>query len=489
MKTTMNSEMTARCGRGLALAACVALLAACGGPRVDRSGWECWEDEPCAEGDFCNASHMCEQEMIADIPGVDPIALGSFNDGIRAMNATPRDYVGALAAFERAVEQDPDFWEAYENQGLILLDLGRYRDAAAVFEREAEVVEDLVSRDWPVEPRLEIYLNIGKARALAGDANGASEAFGRMLQIDPENAEARANLAALNVQTGNPDSARQFIQELLILSQNDVGALSVLASIAKDSGDVQLAEYLWEKCLQEIDAATAMLEVECPRWADAAGVVGDGEEVTAEEEYCAQYEDLTDEQVSLRRAYNQRRGDRMIKLLSDIQNELGIVAWNEDDDDAAESFFRQAVDNNPSNAAARMNLGTVYLEYASWDAACQQFAETLALRPRERDALIGHAACAYGAGDIETGFARYELAHEEYSSDPFITTTLGDLAFQDLGDYELALEWYGRTLAMRGTNIDTCDQADEVCQKMRSIRDVMRQQRELQQQLEQQNQE
>lgn len=484
---TMNVRLRPALGLSLGLALSAV---ACGGPKVDRTGWECWEEVACAEGYFCNAEHLCEQVLIEDIPGVDPIALGAFNDGIRAMNASPRDYAGALAAFERAVAQDPDFWEAYENQGLILMDLGRYRDAAEVFETEATVVEDLVTRDWPVEPRMEIYLNIGKALALAGDTNGAAEAFGRMLQLDPENVEARANLAALNVQTNNPDSARQFIQELLILSQNDVGALSVLALIAKDSGDVQLAEYLWEKCLQEIDAATAMLEVECPRWAGDADGSGEAtEEVTAEEEYCAQYEDLTDEQVDLRRAYNQRRGDRMIKLLSDIQNELGIVAWNEDRDDAAESFFRQAVDNNPSNAAARTNLGTVYLEYASWDAACGQFAETLALRPRERAALIGNAACAYGSGDLETGFARYEEAHEQYPEDEFITTTLGDLAFQDLGDYELALEWYGRTLALRGVNIDTCDQqSDEVCQKMRSIRDVMRQQRELQEQMQQQNQ-
>lgn len=469
----------------IGLSAGLALSVACGGPKIDRTGWECWEEVACAEGYFCNANHLCEQELIADIPGVDPIALGAFNDGIRAMNASPRDYTAALAAFERAVAQDPDFWEAYENQGLILMDLGRYQEAAAIFEREAGVVDDLVSRGWPVEPRMEIYLNVGKAHALAGNATAAAEAFGRMLQLDPQNVEARANLAALNVQNGNPDSARQFISELLILSQNDVGALSVLALIAKQSGDVQMAEYLWEKCLQEIDAATAMLDVECPQWGGDVGAASSdgGEALTPEEAYCAQYEDLSEEQIALRRAYNERRGNRMTKLLSDIQNELGIVAWGEDRDDDAESLFRQAVDNNPSNSAARVNLGTVYLEYASWDAACEQFGEALALRPRERSGLIGYAACAYGSGDVEQAFTRYELTHRQYPNDEFVTTTLGDIAFQDLGNYELALEWYGRTLGLRGTNIDSCNpDSDQVCRKMRSIRDVMRQQRELQQQ-------
>ena len=65
---------------------------------------------------------------------------------------------------------------------------------------------------------------------------------------------------------------------------------------------------------------------------------------------------------------------------------------------------------------------------------------------------------------------------------------MGDIAFQDLSDYDLALQWFGRTLAMRGVNIDSCDQAnDAICQKARSIRDVQRQQREMQQQQQQNN--
>ena len=454
------------------------MLGACGGPRIDRTGWECWEEVPCAEGYFCNADHLCEQELIADIPGVDPIALGEFNNGVRAMNSSPTDYQAALASFQAAVDQDPDFWEAYENLGLVQMDLGMYSEAAATFRAEAEVIDDLVGRDWPVEPRMEIYLNIGKALALAGNRDGAAEAFGQMLALDPENAEARANLAALNVQTNNPDAARLFIQELLVLSQNDVGALSVLALIAKESGDMQMAEYLWEKCLQEIDSATAMLEVDCDPY-----LAGEGDVESAEMGWCSQYQDMDAETRALREAYNTRRGERMTKMLSDIQNELGIVAWGEDDDDVAERFFRQSVTNNPSNSAARVNLGTIYLEYASWERACTEFAEALALRPRNREALVGFAACAHGSGDVEMALARYEAAQSEYSSDQFITRKLAQITFQDLGDYETGLEWYDRLLGLQGTNRETCDPStNEDCGIARSIVNVMEQQRQMQNQ-------
>ncbi|MCB9532958.1 MAG: tetratricopeptide repeat protein [Myxococcales bacterium] len=455
----------------------LAAVAACGGPQIDRSGWQCWEEVACAEGYFCNASHQCEMQMIADIPGVDPAALAAFNDGIRAMSESPVDYSSARAAFSRAIEIDADFWEAYENIGLIDMDLARYSDAADMFRREAAVIEDLVSRDWPVQPRLEVYLDIGKALALSGDTAGAAEAFATMLQSDPENVEAQANLGALNLQQRNLEGARQFVQGLLVQAQNDVGALSVLALIAKDSGDMHLAEYLWEKCLQEIDSATAMVDVDCESLERS-----EGETLTPEEQYCSQYEGLTEEQASLRRAYNTRRGERMTKLLSDIQNELGIVAWNDGRDDEAESFFRRAVENNPSNSAARVNLGTVYLKYASWSAACEQFGSALGLRPRNREALVGDAACTFGGGDAQAALQRYETALQQYPDDTFITESMGDIAFQSLSDYELAMQWYGRNLQQKGTNIDSCDaNADQVCRKIRSIRDVMRAQREAQQ--------
>ena len=156
---------------------------------------------------------------------------------------------------------DEDFREAYENVGLLQMDLGLFREAAATFEAEEAKVRELMDRDWPVEFRMEIFLNIGKAGA-RGQPQRASDAFNRMLEFDESNAEARANLAALNVANGNYDAAQTFIGELLQMTQNDVGELNVLALIYKEQGDLQMAEYLWEKALGEIDNAVSRLDDE-----------------------------------------------------------------------------------------------------------------------------------------------------------------------------------------------------------------------------------
>ena len=447
MQKNMWTMRRALCASALGFAASAV---ACGGPQIDRTGWECWEEQPCGEGFLCSETHECVPE-IQDIPGVVPAALAEFNRGIVAMNASPPNYTGALAAFERAVVLDPDFWEAYENIGLLQMDLGMYREAAATFEAEEAKVRELVDRDWPVEFRMDIFLNIGKSHALAGNQAAAEAAFNEMLTLDERNAEARANLAALYVRFGNFENAQAYIGELLELTQNDVGALNVLALIYKEQGDMQMAEYLWEKAIGEIGAAVDSL---------------DNEE---------QYEGLTEQQREALARYNASRAERMLKLQADIQNELGIVAYAEGETDLAEQLFRTAIGTNPTNAAARTNLGTVYLEYAFWDAACEQFEESLALRPRDRAGMVGYAACSYGGGDVETGYAAYERAHDAHSGDAFITEQLLNIAFRELNDYDQTEEWCAVNLEQRGQQLSSCDASnDRTCALCRSI-DQLRQ--------------
>lgn len=440
--STMNWTKKVALGAGtLALGA----LAACGGPQIDRTGWECWEEMPCQEGFLCTEAHLCVPE-IQDIPGVQPLALAAFNEGIVSMNASPPQYEAALASFERAIELDEDFWEAYENVGLLQMDLGMYREAAETFEAEEAKVRELIEREWPVEFRMEIFLNIGKAWALAGNQQRASEAFNRMLEFDEQNAEARANLAALNVANGNYDAAQTFIGELLQMTQNDVGALNVLALIYKEQGDLQMAEYLWEKALGEIDNAVGRLDDE------------------------QQFEGLNAEEIDALRRYNESRAERMVKIQGDIENELGLVAFSDGNVDLAESLFTASLMNNPTNAAARTNLGTIYLQYAFWDVACVQFGEALALRPRDRSAMVGFAACTRGLGEIDASYDAYESAFNAHSGDDFITSQLIDISFREYNDYDRTEQWCSENLGQRGLTLSTCNRSeDQICALCGSI--------------------
>ncbi len=425
MMTTTNRPA----GFSIFLFVC-ALAAACGG---NQSTTTTVVEEP-------------EEVLIEDIPGVNSLALDYFNDGVRAMNDTPRDYGSAVQGFQRAAELDPDFWEAWANLGLAQMDLGLYLEAAESFRSEMSVISDLVSRGWPVRERPEVYLDLGKAYALAGRVDAAAEAFNAILAADPTNTEARANLAALYARQGQYEQSRSFISDLLEMSQNDVGALNVLATIAKAEGDMNMAEYLWEKCLGEVAGRRASLTDE------------------------AQYEDLTEDEDARLRGYNAGRLQRLTTQVSDVQNELGIVAWSDGEMDRAERLFRESVENNPSNFAARKNLAVIYLEYANYGGACEQLAEALALRPRDLDAMLGYGSCNYGLGDPEAAYAAYEAANSAHADSALATQRLGDIAFRDLSDSASALRWYERNLQIRGLSRQTCERSsDRVCAAANSI--------------------
>jgi tetratricopeptide (TPR) repeat protein len=377
---------------------------------------------------------------IQDIPGVNPAALSAFNDGIFAMQETPTNYQAALGFFERAFELDPNFWEALDNIGLIQMDLGMYAEAAASFQAELALIDDLISRQWPVNARPEVYLNLGKALSLANRTNDAAQAFGELLQIDPANVEARANLAALNLQSGNSEGARQYIGELLEMSRDDVGALNILALSFKREGNMQMASYLWERALAVIAITQQTLEDE------------------------AQYEGLSEDETEQLRSYNTGRLARLVKVQSDINNELGIIAWSDGKEDEAESLFFSSVGLNPSNAAAHLNLATVYLDFADFPTACFHFDEALALRPSDEIGLVGKGSCLYGQGEVDSAFETFETAFQFHGDNAFVAQRLGDISFSDRNDLPTAISWYSRNLELRGLSLNTCDRStDQVC--------------------------
>jgi tetratricopeptide (TPR) repeat protein len=395
---------------------------------------------------------VVDEPAIQDIPGVNPAALASFNAGISAMQQTPTNYRLALSSFERAFELDGDFWEALENIGLVQMDLGMHARAAETFRQEDTLINDLVSRGWPVSPRPEVQLNLGKALALAGDQVQAAQAFNGLLERDPGNTEALANLAALSLQSGNIQAARDYVGDLLEMSRNDVGALNVLALSFKREGDMGMAGYLWESTQSYI--------------AETLDALGDE----------SQYEGLTEDEADALRRYNSGRIDRLLKVQSDISNELGVLAWASGDHDAAESHFRSAVSLNGSNAAAQVNVGTIYLDYADFESACYHFSEALALRPRDEMAMIGLGACLFGQGEVDASWDAFEAASREHRDNTFAPQRLGDIAFTERNDLTTAIEWYNRNLQIRGLTAATCDRSsDRVCATVNTALELQRQ--------------
>jgi tetratricopeptide (TPR) repeat protein len=113
----------------------------------------------------------------------------SANDWYRqgVLKQQEGDYRGAVEAYDRAIGIDPSLVEAYNDCGLVHLELQEYVEAIADFDRAIELNPK----------RYEFYNSRGIARLALADYTGATEDFNQSQKINPYFAEAYLNLAEL----------------------------------------------------------------------------------------------------------------------------------------------------------------------------------------------------------------------------------------------------------------------------------------------------
>jgi superkiller protein 3 len=143
----------------------------------------------------------------------------------------------AMEAYQKAVELDPFNLLALSNLGTAYLAVGRAADAKKTFERAIESFQDASSRG---ELLARQYLGLGVAMvrvyqeesarnlALLHEAQGAYE---RSIEIDPGNAIAHSNLAAVHAELGNLEAAQSELTRAVQLDPEDEQARGGLAHI------------------------------------------------------------------------------------------------------------------------------------------------------------------------------------------------------------------------------------------------------------------
>jgi tetratricopeptide (TPR) repeat protein/NAD-dependent dihydropyrimidine dehydrogenase PreA subunit len=118
---------------------------------------------------------------------------------------------GAILAYSRVVDLDPDSPAGYLGLGTVLGSSGRYDAALDVFTRGLEALP----------ASLELRYNRGLSLALLGDFDGAVGEFERVLDVDPDFRPARENLAGVLAAAGRFDEAVAVFEEAVRRSPTD----------------------------------------------------------------------------------------------------------------------------------------------------------------------------------------------------------------------------------------------------------------------------
>jgi tetratricopeptide (TPR) repeat protein len=159
--------------------------------------------------------------------------------GLSALAASRHRFRESLALARRAQALEPGVAVVYGLIGDANLELGRYREAFAAFDRMAAL-----------RPSANVYARISYARELTGDLAGALEA----MELAIDSAGAGEPSAWTRTLTGNlllslrrPDEAKVRFREALAFVPGYAGALSGLADIRAANGDLEGATVLYAR--------------------------------------------------------------------------------------------------------------------------------------------------------------------------------------------------------------------------------------------------
>ena len=239
---------------------------------------------------------------------------------LRAANRhfVDQDLEGALGEYELICELYPRHSAAHNNRGRILLRLGRYEEAAVMFEKAAEIdprgavpiinlafmyitrlpnpaaAEDACRRLVAIDPEIANYHSMmGWALAVQGRFDEAQEVFERALELEPEHPYALPNLGYTLVAAGKPEVALLYFRRNLAriraqgLDQAERGGILDVAAVLSASGDTVQTHQFVDQAVAELDEEMTGKEwvlddhAYLAQLLAAAGRFGEGEEQLA----------------------------------------------------------------------------------------------------------------------------------------------------------------------------------------------------------------
>ncbi|XP_060191121.1 protein CTR9 homolog [Lycium barbarum] len=153
------------------------------------------------------------------------------------------DVEQAFAAFKIVLDGDRDNVPALLGQACVQFSRGRYSDSLELYKRALQV--------YPECPAA-VRLGIGLCRYKLGQLEKAKQAFGRVLQLDPENVDALVALAILDLQNNEASGIRggmEKMQRAFEMYPYCAMALNYLANHFFFTGQHFLVEQLTETAL------------------------------------------------------------------------------------------------------------------------------------------------------------------------------------------------------------------------------------------------
>jgi tetratricopeptide (TPR) repeat protein len=228
----------------------------------------------------------------------------------------------------------------------------------AVWKDEPSLWRDALAKG----PRMyRVQTNLGKALQLAGDSEGALQAYQEALRLDDRHGDAPNNIATILHQQGRLDEAIPWYQKAIERYPRHGEIYQNLADAYSQRGDLDRAVAMYQQALK-LDPEDGSAWNNCgqtlyqaQRWAEA-------------------------EAAFLRAA-------QLLPQQAEPHNNLGNLYSRQGNFALAIDHYQQALDRRPAaEAQVRLNLGLALVEAGQRDLAAQTFAAVLQRDPGQNRA-------------------------------------------------------------------------------------------------------
>jgi len=188
-----------------------------------------------------DASSVCSKILEADsthAPTLHLLAILSFRRG---------DPAAAIALLERATAANPDFAQAFNDLGNVLMHQGRTSEAIANYRQAIDLT--------PGYP--EAHNNLGNACQIAGRPEDAVACYQRALDLAPDYAEAYRNLGSALRRLGRLPEAIAAFRSAVLLNPGYADAITQLLQELRAQCDWSLLDPLTAQLVDVVEGGSA----------------------------------------------------------------------------------------------------------------------------------------------------------------------------------------------------------------------------------------
>jgi tetratricopeptide (TPR) repeat protein len=155
--------------------------------------------------------------------------LTHFNLGVQLYQL--RNYTKAIQSYQRVIQLDPYYIEAYNNLGIIYQELGDFDKAFSAYQKSIEI-----------NPHYEKgYNNLGILYYLQGHNEEAFDSFKKALAINSNSTESHINLGVLFKKQGQWDKAIESYRNALTINPRLREVHYNIALLYEQSGNIEPA--------------------------------------------------------------------------------------------------------------------------------------------------------------------------------------------------------------------------------------------------------